>query len=400
MSDTKRDCYEVLEVPRDATDDQIKKAYRKKAMLYHPDRNPGNKEAEEKFKEATQAYEILSKPETRRQYDQFGWAAFDHGRGMGGGGPGGFGGLNMEDALRAFASAFGGGGGGIFETLFGGGMRGGGEPGGPARGADLQYGIKIDFEEAAFGSTRELTLDIEDDCPDCHGTGAAPGSKPETCKTCHGRGQVVTSNGWIQMSRPCPRCGGTGETISKPCPACNGEGRQRAKKKIVLKIPAGVDTGSRLRLAGKGEGGSRGGPPGDLYVVFEVRDHDIFKRDGLDTLCEVPIPFHIATLGGEIQIPTLRGDVPLKIPAGTSDGKLFTFRGLGMPDPRGRTAGDHHVRVVIETPTDLPRNSRDLLAAFGATLTEANHPRLAALRKKARAFHDRREQMASAKEKS
>ena len=396
----KRDCYEILEVPRDATDDQIKKAYRKKAMLYHPDRNPGNKEAEEKFKEATEAYDILSKPDSRRQYDQFGWAAFDHGRGGMGGGPGGFGGFSMEDAMRAFTSAFGGGGGGIFETLFGGGMRGGGAPNGPARGADLQYGLKIDFEEAAFGSSRELALDIDDDCPDCHGTGAAPGSKPEKCPTCRGRGQIVTSNGIFQMRRPCPRCGGTGETVSKPCPRCSGEGRIRTNKKILLKIPAGVDTGSRLRLAGKGEGGSRGGPPGDLYVVFEVRDHDIFKRDGLDTLCEVPIPFHIATLGGEIQIPTLRGDVPLKIPAGTSDGKLFTFRGLGMPDPRGRTAGDHHVRVLIETPTDLPRNSRDLLAAFGATLKESNHPRLASLRKKARAFYDRKDAMTAAKEKT
>lgn len=391
----KRDCYEVLGVPRNASDEQIKKAYRKLAMKYHPDRNPGDKEAEEKFKEATEAYEILSKPESHQQYDQFGWEAFEHGRGGGGFG-GGFGGIDLEEALRAFAGAFGGGGGGggFFDSLFGGMGGGRGRSGGRDRGADLRYDLTIDFEEAAFGSSRELTLNVLEDCPECNGSGGAPGSRPETCGACGGRGQVISSNGFFQMRQTCPRCGGTGKVVAVPCKECRGEGRLHVPRKLELRIPAGVDTGSRLRLAGKGEGGARGGENGDLYVVLHVRDHELFRREGPDTFCEVPIPFHMAALGGEIQVPTLRGDVPLKIPAGTEGGKVFILRGLGMPDVHGRSTGDHHVRIVLETPTDLPRNSRDLLAAFGATLKESQHPRLSSLRKKAKAFYERKAEMA------
>ncbi len=383
----KRDCYEVLGVPRDASDDQIKKAYRKLAMQYHPDRNPGDKAAEEKFKEVTEAYEMLSNPSKRRQYDQFGWAAFDHHAG-----PGGFGGgFSMEDALRQFASAFGdGGGGGIFDALFGG---GGPRSPGKARGDDVLYEMDIDFEDAAFGASREISVRLVEDCPDCHGTGAAPGSKPSTCPACRGRGQVVSSNGFFQIRQPCPKCNGTGQFIENRCKKCSGEGRVVATRKIEIKIPAGIDSGTRLRLAGKGEGGSRGGPPGDLYVSFNVREHDLFKRSGLDVLVEVPISFAVATLGGEIQVPTIRGDCPLKIPAGTQTGRRFVLRGLGLPEIRGRSTGDHVVRVVVETPENLPRNARDLLDAFQAAVntdkSSSHMPLSDALRKKAKAFYDR-----------
>ncbi len=396
-----RDCYEVLGVARDATEDQVKKAYRKLAMKYHPDRNPGNKDAEEKFKEATEAYEILSNPELRQRYDQFGWAAFE--RGAGRGGFGGASHIDLEEALRAFASAFGGGGGfgggSFFESLFG---SMGGERGrdGNGRGSDLRYDLEIDFEEAAFGSRRELTLNIIEDCESCHGTGSDGRSTPETCSRCKGHGMVINSNGFFQVRQPCRHCGGTGEIIRNPCRTCNGEGRVKAARKISLTIPAGVDTGSRMRLAGKGEGGSRGGPPGDLFVVLHVRPHDLFSRQGRDTHCEIPIPFHIAALGGEVQVPTLRGDIPLKIPPGTQSGKTFLLRGLGLADVRGSSTGDHHITVSIEVPTGLPGQASDLLAAFGAAVKESNHPRLAAIRKRAAAFYDRKEAIDDAKEKS
>ena len=396
-----RDCYDVLGVARDATGDQVKKAYRKLAMKYHPDRNPGNQDAEEKFKEATESYEILSNPELRQRYDQFGWAAFERG-----GGRGGFGGashIDLEEALRAFASAFGGGGGfgggSFFESLFGG-MGGKRGRDGDGRGSDLRYDLEIDFEEAAFGSRRELTLNIIEDCESCHGTGSDGRHPPETCPRCGGGGMVINSNGFFQVRQPCRNCGGTGEIIRNPCRTCNGEGRVKVARKISLTIPAGVDTGSRMRLAGKGEGGSRGGPPGDLFVVLHVRPHDLFSRQGRDTHCEIPIPFHIAALGGEVQVPTLRGDIPLKIPPGTQSGKTFLLRGLGLADVRGSSTGDHHITVSIEVPTGLPGQASDLLAAFGAAVKESNHPRLAAIRKRAAAFYDRKEAIDDAKEKS
>ena len=398
----KRDCYDVLGTPKTASEDDIKKAYRKLAMKYHPDRNPGDKDAEEKFKEATESYEILSNPELRQRYDQFGWEAFERGGGRGGGYGGGVGNIDLEEAMRAFASAFGGGGGGFggsfFESLFGG--MGGGAPRdreSRSRGSDLRYDLEIDFEEAAFGSRRELSISVVDDCETCKGTGADGKSKRESCPKCGGRGMVVTSNGFFQVRQPCPHCGGTGEFIRNPCRACNGEGRVKVARKINLNVPPGVDTGSRMRLAGKGEGGSRGGPAGDLFVVLHVRPHDLFSRDGSDTHCEIPLPFHIAALGGEIQVPTLRGDVPLKIPPGTQPGKVFILRGLGMPDVRGSVTGDHHVSVAVEVPTGLSSTASDLLAAYGAAVKESNHPRLAALRKKSSAFYDRKEAMNASK---
>ncbi len=400
----KRDCYDVLGIARDASEDQVKKAYRKLAMKYHPDRNPGDKTAEEKFKEATECYEILSNAELRQRYDQFGWGAFERGNGRGG--FGGAGHIDLEEAMRAFASAFGGGGGGggfggsFFESLFGGMGGGARDRDGRSRGSDLRYDLEIDFEEAAFGSQRELTLQVVEDCEACQGTGADGKSQRETCSACGGRGMVVNSNGFFQIRQPCPRCGGTGEIIRHPCRKCNGEGRAKVSRKINLTIPAGVDTGSRMRLSGKGEGGSRGGPPGDLFVVLHVREHELFSRDGLDVHCEVPIPFHIAALGGEVQIPTLRGDVPLKIPAGTQPGKVFTLRGLGLPNVRGTGTGDHVVAVAVEVPTNLHGNAADLLAAFGAAVKESNHPRLAAIRKKAAAFFSRKQTMDQTQGKS
>ena len=397
---TKRDCYEVLGIARDASEDHIKKAYRKLAMKFHPDRNPGNKDAEEHFKEATEAYEILSNPELRQRYDQFGWDAFERGGGRGGFGGGGAH-IDLEEAMRAFASAFGGGGsfggGSFFESLFGGMGGASRDPEARSRGSDLRYDLEIDFEEAAFGSKRELALNIIEDCEACGGTGADDRSKRETCAKCGGRGMVVNSNGFFQVRQPCPHCGGTGQIIRHPCRKCGGDGRVKAARKIGLNIPAGVDTGSRLRLSGKGEGGSRGGPAGDLFVVLHVRPHDLFAREGLDTHCEVPIPFHIAALGGEVQVPTLRGDVPLKIPAGTPSGKAFVLRGLGLSDVRGGAMGDHHVAVAVEVPAGLHGNAADLLAAFGAAVKESNHPRLAAVRKKAAAFYARKEAMNASK---
>ncbi len=379
----KRDCYDVLGIARDASDTQIKKAYRKLAMKYHPDKNPGDKAAEEKFKEATECYEILSNTDLHQRYDQFGWDAFERGGGRGGGGGfGGMGNIDLEEAMNAFASAFGGGGmggGSFFESLFGGmGGGGGGSRDAHTRGSDLRYDLEIDFEEAAFGSKRELTLNIVEDCKACQGSGADDGSKRETCS----------------------KCGGTGEIIRHPCRACGGQGRIKAERTIGLNIPAGVDTGSRMRLAGKGEGGTRGGAPGDLFVVLHVKEHDLFQRDGMDTFCEVPIPFHIAALGGEVQVPTLRGDVPLKIPEGTQPNKRFTLRGLGLPSVRSsRSMGDHIITVTIEVPTGLPRKADDLLAAFGASLKENHHPRLSALRKRAARFFKRKESIDAAQGK-
>ena len=397
---SKRDCYEVLGVARDASDRQIKKAYRTLAMKYHPDKNPGDQAAEEKFKEATECYEILSNADLRQRYDQFGWSAFERGRGGFGGG--GAGHIDLEEAMRAFASAFGGGGGfgggSFFESLFGA-MGGTQNRETRSRGADLRYDLEIDFEEAAFGSRRDLTLNIVEDCEACNGTGADGKSNRQTCPKCGGRGMVISSNGFFQVRQPCPHCGGTGEIIQNPCRACHGEGRMKVERTIGLTIPAGVDTGSRLRLSGKGEGGSRGGPAGDLFVVLHVRSHELFRREGMETFCEVPIPFHIAALGGEVQVPTLHGDVPLKIPAGTQPGKSFTLRGLGLPSVRGGSMGDHHITVTIEVPTGLNQKANDLLAAFGASLKEDHHPRLTALRKRAAKFFKRKESIDASRKK-
>ncbi|HEY8240080.1 MAG TPA: molecular chaperone DnaJ, partial [Kiritimatiellia bacterium] len=298
MAGPKKDYYEILGVSKGASADDIKKAYRKLAIQFHPDKNPGNKEAEEKFKEISESYEVLSDADKRAKYDQFGHAAF--GGGGGGGFQGGFEHIDLEEALRTFMGAFGGGGGGsIFEDFFsGGGGRGSRDS--ASRGSDLRFDLEIDFEEAVFGSQREITLSLLDECGTCKGTGAEPGSKRDTCKRCNGAGMVISSNGFFQVRQTCPTCGGAGETISKPCRDCRGEGRVKGRRTLSLKIPAGVETGSRLRLAGKGEGGSRGGQAGDLYVVLHVRPHAFFQRRGEDIYSDMPIPVHIGIMGGEV----------------------------------------------------------------------------------------------------
>ena len=371
MAAAKRDFYEVLGVDRSATDDDLKKAYRKLALQYHPDRNPDNIEAEERFKEITEAYEVLSDPQKRQMFDQFGLAAFQPGAGRGGAGVG----IDLEEALRTFMGAFGGGG-SIFDNFFGG---GGGEEA-TTRGADLRFDLEIDFEEAVCGSEREIELNIPGACAACQGSGAEAGSGAERCRHCQGHGALIRDTGFIQLRQTCPHCGGAGAVIAKPCRACRGEGRVKGRRKITLKIPAGVETGSRLRLAGRGEGGIRGGPAGDLFIVIHVKPHALFQRRDEDTLCDWPLPLDVAALGGEIQVPTIHGYYALKIPAGTASGTVFRLRGQGLTGIRGVRDGDHHVRVIVEVPARLGGSQRDALRALGAACTEDNYPQLRQLK--------------------
>jgi len=371
MPSTKRDYYEVLGVARGASADDIKKAYRKLALQYHPDKNPGNVEAEERFKEISEAYEILSDPSKRQQYDQFGHQAFA----PGGGGFGGFG-IDLEEALRTFMGAFGGGGGSIFDNFFGGGRDERADANGPLRGSDLRYDLEIEFEEAVYGSQRDVNLTVMEECTACGGSGADKNSRKEVCPRCKGRRVLTSSNGFFQIRQTCNACGGTGEYIRNPCRECRGEGRVKGRKALSLKIPPGVETGSRLRLPGKGEGGLRGGPAGDLYVVLHVKPHELFQRRDEDIFCEVPVPVHIAVLGGEVDVPTIHGPQPLKIPPGTESGAMFRLRNKGLTGIRGGPSGDHHVRIVVEVPTDLGKDQRERLKAFGESCTSANHPKI------------------------
>jgi molecular chaperone DnaJ len=355
----KRDYYEVLAVERNASEEDIRKAYRKLAVKFHPDKNPGDKAAEEKFKEIGEAYEALSDPQKRAAYDQYGHAAFDprmraSGRGF-------------HDPFEIFREAFGGTG-SIFDDLFGGGRT---DPTGPQRGSDLRYDLEISFEEAANGCEKEVTVTKLDQCEHCHGSGREADSKVKSCPTCGGRGQVVSSRGIFSIAQTCSRCEGTGRVIENPCKVCRGSGRRERTAKIKLKIPAGVDTAARLRSAGGGEAGLRGGPAGDLYVVLHVRAHEIFQRDGDDLLCEVPISFVQAALGTEIEVPTLSGKAGIKIPPGTQNGTVFRLKGKGVKNVQGYGHGDLHVRVAVEVPTHLNAAQRAKLQEF-AELCDGN----------------------------
>ena len=357
---SKKDYYDVLGVSKTATADEIKKAYRKLARQYHPDVNKDNPEAAEKFKEASEAYSVLSDEQKRAQYDQFGHAAFENG---GAGGAGGFGGFE----------GFGGFGGGgmedIFDMFFGGQGRGSrGSNAGPQRGADLRFDLEITFEEAAFGLEREISLYRDEQCPLCHGNGAEPGSKVETCPECHGSGEIrFTQNtmfGQMTNVRPCPKCHGEGKIISEPCKECRGQGTVKKNKKLKVKIPAGVDNGSRLRVAGEGEAGVKGGPSGDLYVYLYVKPHKFFERDGTTVYCEVPINIVQATLGDEIKVPTLDGQVVMKVPEGTQPGKVLRLKGKGIPSLRNSTRGDQLVRIKVVVPQKLNEKQKDALRKF------------------------------------
>lgn len=348
----KRDYYEVLGVERGASEADLKKAYRRLAMKYHPDRNPDDKAAEEAFKEANEAYEVLSDANKRAAYDQHGHAGVDPSMG---GGPGGFGNANFSDIF-----------GDVFSDFFGGAR--GGSRGGPQRGSDLRYTLELSLEEAVRGTTVTIRVPTQVNCKVCEGSGAKKGTKPTTCPTCGGVGQVRMQQGFFSVQQTCPRCHGSGKIIPEPCEACHGHGRVEESKTLSVKVPAGVDTGDRIRLSGEGEPGNLGGPTGDLYVVINVREHSIFERDGKNLYCEVPISYADAALGGELEVPTLDGRVKLKIPEGTQTGKLFRLRGKGVAPVRGGAPGDLMCRVAVETPVNLDKRQRELLEEFRKTL--------------------------------
>lgn len=360
---TKRDYYEILGLQKGASEEEIKKAYRKMAVKYHPDKNPGDKTAEENFKQLGEAYEVLSDPQKRAAYDQYGHAAFDR-RAGGFGRAGGF-----HDPFEVFREVFGGGS--IFEDLFGGGQR---DPSQPQRGEDLRYDMELTFEEAAHGTEKEISVTKPERCEECHGTGAEAGSKARTCPTCGGRGQVISSRGIFSIAQTCPQCQGAGRILDKPCKICRGNGRRERTSKIKLRIPAGVDTGSRLRSAGNGEAGFRGGPPGDLYVILHVKPHEIFQRDGDDLLCEVPVGFVQAALGAEIEVPTLGEKATVRIPAGTQSGTMFRLKGKGIKNIQGYGHGDLHVRIHVEVPTHLSAAQKAKLEEFAALCNGKESP--------------------------
>jgi len=359
----KRDYYEVLGVAKSASADEVKKAFRKLAVQYHPDKNPGDKKAEEKFKEINEAYETLSDGQKRKMYDQFGHAASN----MGGGGQGPFG----------AGGPFGGGGfggsadfgdifGDIFGDLFGGGGgRGGRSRGRRARaGADLETQVDITFEEAYRGVEKVITINKRVECETCHGSGAKPGTQPVTCKVCNGRGEVTFQQGFFAVSRPCTHCHGTGQVIESPCQTCRGSGKVKKTTQLSVTIPAGIDSGQRLKLSNEGEAGENGGPSGDLYIVVNVLDHDFFRRDGAEIICDVPITFAQAALGSEIEVPTLDGKVSMKIPAGTQSHKTFRLKGKGLPHLGRGGRGDQLVRVMVEVPSRLSAEQAEALRKF------------------------------------
>jgi molecular chaperone DnaJ len=362
---SKRDYYAILSVERSASAEEIRKSYRKLAVQFHPDKNPGDKTAEDKFKELGEAYEVLSDPQKRAAYDQYGHAAFD--RRAGGGfsrTAGGF-----HDPFDIFREVFGGGN--IFDDLFGGGRA---DPTQPQRGDDLRYDMEITFEEAAHGCEKEISVTKPERCEVCHGSGAEAGSETRPCPACGGRGQIITARGIFSIAQTCPQCQGAGRVIEKPCKACRGIGRRDRPSKIKLRIPAGVDSGSRLRSTGNGEAGLRGGPSGDLYVVLHVKPHEIFQRDGDDLLCEVPVSFVQAALGAEIDVPTLSGKSAIRIPPGTQPGTMFRLKGKGIKNVQGYGHGDLHVRINVEVPTHLSAAQKAKLQEFVALCDGRENP--------------------------
>jgi molecular chaperone DnaJ len=342
----KRDYYEVLGVNRDASEDDIKKAYRKLAMQFHPDRNPDNPKAEERFKEAKEAYEVLSEADRRAAYDRFGHAGVDASAAAGAGGGAGFG--NFGDVFGdIFSEIFGGAGGRARSNVY--------------RGADLRYNLEITLEDAARGSETKIRIPTLEACETCHGSGAKPGTQPVTCPTCNGQGQVRIEQGFFSLAQTCPRCSGTGKVVKDPCGACSGQGRVKKQKTLSVKIPPGVDEGDRIRLAGEGEAGVNSGPPGDLYVVIRLKQHAVFSRENSDLHCEMPISFTLAALGGELEIPTLDGSAKLRVPPETQTGKVFRLRGKGIKAVRSNEYGDLFCHVVVETPVSLNARQRELL---------------------------------------
>lgn len=357
----KRDYYEVLGVAKNASDDELKKAYRKLAMKYHPDRNPDSKDAEDKFKEVKEAYEMLSDPQKRAAYDQYGHAGVDPNMG-GAGGPQGFGG---------FADAFGD----IFGDIFGAGMGGAGARGGRGgpqvyRGADLRYNMEITLEQAAHGFDTQIRVPSWENCEVCHGSGAKPGTQPQSCPTCHGSGTVRMSQGFFSIQQTCPKCHGTGSYIPDPCTTCHGSGKIKKTKTLEVKIPAGIEDGMRIRSSGNGEPGVNGGPSGDLYVEIHIKSHSVFERDGDDLHCQMPISFATAALGGDIDVPTLNGKATFPVPEGTQSGKTFRLRGKGIRGVRSSYPGDLYVHVQVETPVKLTDKQKDMLRGFDVSLKE------------------------------
>lgn len=348
----KRDYYEILGVAKGVSEADLKKAYRRVAMKYHPDRNPDDKDAEEKFKEASEAYEVLSDENKRAAYDQYGHAGLEGAGGMGGGFSGG-----------GFSDIFGD----VFGDIFGGG--GGGRRGGPARGSDLRYTLELSLEDAVKGTSVKIKVPTLVSCKTCDGSGAKSGTKPATCTTCGGHGQVRMQQGFFSVQQTCPTCRGKGKIITDPCKDCHGHGRVEETKTLNVKVPPGVDNGDRIRLAGEGEAGAEGGPTGDLYVQISVKEHEFFQRDGKNLYCEVPIGLVEACLGGEIEVPTLDGRVKLKIPEETQTGKLFRLRGKGVAPVRGGAAGDLLCRVIVETPVNLTSKQKDLLRQLQEDMT-------------------------------
>ena len=367
MAEQKRDYYEVLGVSRGASEDEIKKAYKKMARKYHPDLNPGDKTAEEKFKEVNEAYEVLSDADKKARYDQYGHAGVDPNFGAGGFGGGFDGSFDFGDLGDIFGSFFGGG--------FGGGRRT--NPNAPQRGESIRMSIAISFEEAAFGCEKAVTVERYEPCDTCHGNGCAPGTSPEVCPDCHGTGTVQvrrqTPMGVFATSSPCPKCGGKGRIIHQPCKDCRGSGMVRKKKTIQASIPAGIDNGQTISIRGQGNAGKNGGPAGDLLITITVRPHEMFRREGTSVLCEAPITFTQAVLGAELEIPTIDGKVKYTLPEGTQSGTTFRLKGKGIPSINGRGRGDQYVTVYIETPKNLNKEQKEALKKFAETMGESNY---------------------------